>query len=289
MVFLREESYMKNLKEIISKKVDPEDYEKFVNSIHRKMKEESDGRLPTFKECVTAIKRFYRLEMGKVLPKRYKFQETSGNRHTWCRNGVWKININRKSAYSSFSGWEDIIHSACHWIEYRKYGSSAKIHNLNSFRMEKRFVEYAYNNKWHLGSLVKQTKPKVEISKDAQMIDRLKKNISSWETKIKRAETYIKKYSKKLKYYKKKVAEGVVAKPRPKGYKIESYKKKVESLLKQYPGFSLREDCAWEDKIFPIQVYSDKLDNIDGQEWCGADHECHTWKQVYNEIVAYIK
>ena len=29
--------------------------------------------------------------------------------------------------------------------------------------------------------------------------------------------------------------------------------------------------------------------NIDGEEWCGADHECHTWKQVYNEIVAYIK
>ena len=205
MVFLREDSYMKNLKEIVNKKVDPKDYEKFVNSIHRKMKEESNGRLPTFKECVTAIKRFYRLEMGKVLPNRYKFQETSGNRHTWCRNDIWKINTNRKSAYSSFSGWEDIIHSVCHWIEYRKYGSDAKIHNLNSFRMEKRFVEYTYKNKWHLGSLVKPTKPKVEISKDALMIDRLKKNISSWETKMKRAETYIKKYSKKLKYYEKKI------------------------------------------------------------------------------------
>ena len=283
---------MKNLNKIISKKVDPEDYEKFVNSIHQKMKEESNGRLPTFKECVTAIKRFYRLEMGKVLPKRYKFQETSGNRHTWCRRDVWKINTNRKSIRSNFSGWEDIIHSACHWIEYRKYGSDAKIHNLNSFRMEKRFVEYAYENKWHLGSLVKQAKPKVEISKDALMIDRLKKNISSWETKIKRAETYIKKYSKKLKYYEKKVAEGVIAKPRAKGYKIESYKQKAERLLELNPNIELDPFYEYgdEEKFFPCRIFqvNDKhWDYENEMEWCSSEHEHYSWKPLYEEILYY--
>ncbi len=33
----------------------------------------------------------------------------------------------------------------------------------------------------------------------------------------------------------------------------------------------------------------DELDNIDGEEWCGADHECHTWKEVYDKIVAHIR
>jgi hypothetical protein len=190
VVFIYEEKNMK-IKSIINRRVDREDYDQFINPIHQKMRDENDNKKPTFKECISAIKRLYRLEMNKSLPKHYEFKTTSGNRHTWCRSRTWKIN--------SQTTWEDIIHSACHWIEYRKYGSDAKIHNLNSFRMEKRFVEYAYKHKWHLGTLIRATKPKVEVNKDALMIDRLEKNIISWEKKIKKANTFIKKYSKQLK------------------------------------------------------------------------------------------
>jgi len=101
---------MTKIEKLINKKVNPVDYQTFVNPIHQKMRDENNNTLPTFKE-------------------------TSGNRNTWCRSGTWNINTQ--------TTWEDIIHSACHWIEYRKYGSDAKIHNLNSFRMEKTLVEYA--------------------------------------------------------------------------------------------------------------------------------------------------
>ena len=272
------------IKSIINRRVDREDYDQFINPIHQKMKDENDNKKPTFKECVSVIKRLYRLEMNKPLPKHYEFKTTSGNRHTWCRSRTWKIN--------SQTTWEDIIHSACHWIEYRKYGSDAKIHNLNSFRMEKRFVEYAYKYKWHLGTLIKATKPKVEVNKDALMIDRLEKNIISWEKKIKKANTFIKKYSKQLKYYKKKVANGIVAKPRAKGYKIESYKQKAERLLKLNPEISLQPFYEMEDtdKFFPckiLQVNDKDWDYENNEEWCSADHEHYSWKSLYKEILYY--
>lgn len=272
------------IQKIINKKVDREDYDQFINPIHQKMKDENDNKKPTFKECISVIKRLYRLEMNKPLPKHYEFKTTSGNRHTWCRSRTWKIN--------SQTTWEDIIHKSCHWIEYRKYGSDAKIHNLNSFRMEKRFVEYAYKHKWHLGTLIKATKPKVEVNKDALMIDRLEKNIISWEKKIKKANTFIKKYSKQLKYYKKKVANGIVAKPKAKGYKIESYKQKAERLLELNPEISLQPFYEMEDtnKFFPckiLQVNDKDWDYDNDMEWCSADHEHYSWKPLYEEILLY--
>ena len=156
---------------------------------------------------MSAIKRFYRMEMKKPLPTHYTFKETSGNRHTWCRGSIWKIN--------SQCTWEDIIHSACHWIEYKKYGSEAKIHNLNSFRMERRFVEYAHKHKWHMGGLTRPTKPKPIVSKEVQMIERLTNNILRKEAKlkttIKRTETLLKKDRKKLRYYQKKLEQQQVS------------------------------------------------------------------------------
>ena len=55
------------------------------------MRDENDNKKPTFKECISVIKRLYRLEMNKPLPKHYEFKTTSGNRDTWCRSRTWKI------------------------------------------------------------------------------------------------------------------------------------------------------------------------------------------------------
>ena len=74
------------IKSIINRRVDREDYDQFINPIHQKMRDENDNKKPTFKECISAIKRLYRLEMNKSLPKHYEFKTTSGNRHTWCRS-----------------------------------------------------------------------------------------------------------------------------------------------------------------------------------------------------------
>jgi hypothetical protein len=158
--------------------------------------------------------------------------------------------------------------------------------------MERRFVEYAHKHKWHMGTLIKTTKPKVEVNKDALMIDRLEKNIISWEKKIKKANTFIKKYSKKLKYYKKKVADGIVAKPRAKGYKIESYKQKAERLLELNPEISLQPFYEMEDtdKFFPckiLQVNDKNWDYDNDMEWCSAEHEHYSWKPLYEEILYY--
>tara|TARA_R100000329_G_C7576875_1_gene204327 strand:+ start:321 stop:920 length:600 start_codon:yes stop_codon:yes gene_type:complete len=197
MVFLREDSYMKTkIEKILNQKVKREDYDKFINSVYEKMDEES-GRDPTFKECITIIKKLYRLIMGTTVGKYIKFKETSGRNHTWIRRGTWYIN-------TEYPGWRVIIHSVSHAIEYAKHHVN-RPHTLQQFRIEKECVEYAYKNRWHMGVLKRETKPKVVINKDVLMIKRLEKNISSWETKMKRAQTYIKKYSKKLKYYEKKI------------------------------------------------------------------------------------
>jgi|TARA_R100001463_G_scaffold47185_4_gene95983 hypothetical protein len=279
---------MNKITKLINKKVDREDYKKFVNNVHQKMEEENNNTLPTFKECKSAIKRLYRFEMKKSLPKHYTFKETSGNRHTWCQAYEWRIN--------NQSNWRDIIHSACHWIEYRKYGSEAKIHNLNSFRMEKRFVEYAYKHKWHMGSLIRQTKPKVEVNKDVLMIERLTNNILRKELKlkttIKRTETLLKKDRKKLRYYQKKVANGIVNKPRAKGYKVESYKQKAERLIELNPNIELDPYHELYDgsAFFPCKIHSVNDDLIDphtGEEWCSEQHEHYSWKPLYEDILRY--
>ena len=184
------------IEKILNQKIKHEDYDKFINSVYRKMDEES-GREPTFKECITIIKKLYRLVVGRPIRKHVKFKETSGRNHTWIRRGTWYIN-------TEYPSWRDIIHSVSHAIEYAKYHIS-RPHTLQQFRIEKECVEYAYKHKWHMGVLKKETKPKVIVDKDVLMIKRLNKNISSWETKVKRAETDMKKYRKQLKYYQKRV------------------------------------------------------------------------------------
>tara|TARA_Y100001938_G_C8100932_1_gene441667 strand:+ start:10912 stop:11490 length:579 start_codon:yes stop_codon:yes gene_type:complete len=186
----------KKIEKILNQKIKHEDYDKFINSVYAKMNKES-GRDPTFKECITIIKKLYRLIMGKKIRKHIKFVETSGNRNTWIRYGTWYIN-------SECICWGTIIHKVAHAIEYAKHHVS-RPHTLQQFRIEKECAEYAYKHKWHMGVLKKETKPKVIVDKDVLMIKRLEKNISSWETKVKRAETYMKKYRKQLKYYQKKV------------------------------------------------------------------------------------
>jgi len=191
------------MQKLINKKIKHEDYDKFINSVYKKMDKES-GRDPTFKESVTIIKKLYRLIL-ECSWKRYrghvKFKETRGRRHTWIRNGIWHIN-------TEYTSWRNIIHSVSHWTEWLKHHVS-KPHTLQQFRIEKQCVEYAYKHKWHMGTLIRETKPKVVIDKDVLMVERLTNNIlkkeSKLKTTIKRTETLLKKDRKKLKYYQKKL------------------------------------------------------------------------------------
>ena len=192
------------IEKILNQKIKHEDYDKFINSVYKKMDKES-GREPTFKESITIIKKLYRLIIGRTVPKHIKFKETSGRNHTWIRRGIWYIN-------TEYPGWRDIIHKVSHAIEYAKHNVH-RPHTLQQFRIEKACVEYAYKNKWHMGTLKRETKPKVVIDKDVQMIERLTNNIlkkeSKLKTTIKRTETLLKKDRKKLKYYQKKVSKEI--------------------------------------------------------------------------------
>lgn len=195
---------------IFNRKVSHDEYEK-VNDLYIKMKEENNNRKPTFKECISILKRIYHFKMKRKLPTYIKFQETSGNRHTWCRYDIWKFNLNNRNEDMHWHNyWRDLVHSISHWVEYKKFGNEAKAHNLNSYIMEKSLAEYVYEKRWHMGTLVRETKPKIEVDKDAQMIERLTANILRKELKlkttIKRTETLLKKDRKKLKYYQNKVS-----------------------------------------------------------------------------------
>tara|TARA_R100001530_G_C4249451_1_gene137456 strand:- start:12 stop:614 length:603 start_codon:yes stop_codon:yes gene_type:complete len=191
------------IEKLVNQKIKPEDYDKFINSVYKKMDKES-GCEPTFKECITIIKKLYRLIIGissSKYHKHMKFKETRGRNHTWIRRGIWHIN-------TEYPSWRDIIHKVSHWIEYQKHDVS-RPHTLQQFRIEKECVEYAYKHKWHMGTLKRETKPKVVIDKNVLMIKRLTNNIlkkeSKLKTTIKRTETLLKKDRKKLRYYEKKL------------------------------------------------------------------------------------
>jgi len=310
---------------ILNRKPELSDYELAINAKWETMTKEQvekfgSKRNPSFKEAISALKRLYRLIMGKPLSKKYTFKETSGNRHTWCRRGVWSFNTNaRRKGFIRQDGsraedtWLELSHSISHWLCLRKH-PNAKGHSIYQWRIEKECANYCMKHKFHLGSLIRESKPKVEVSKDVLLVTRLKKNISSWEKKIKRANTFIKKYSKQLKYYEKKIADGVVPKVRAKGYKVESYKQKTLQLLTVlsdvhnlyarmhvYDEYGCIEDVREylspelvdtppsttpDDRLpkgfktFPMEL---KLYRGDEEEEV-IDTTCASWKDVYEEL-----
>ena len=147
----------------------------------------------SFKEAEKAAKLLAR-KFGKqkdAAPSRHNNYPTDFDiRKCWiCLTG---------DASALHRGWRRLIHDMAHLL-FKYRNPTLPIHCKLQADFEAEIVTYVNQSGWLAGAL--KPKIKAQLSNDEKRnvkIVRLKKNISNWETKIKRANTYLKKYKAKL-------------------------------------------------------------------------------------------
>lgn len=155
---------------------------------------EGELPIPTGQEAISAVKRLYRVAMGK--PWKGKLKLTSGNRHTWPSGGVYYVNPNRQGW--SFNGWKDIVHAVSHYC-HRRLHPTRKPHDFRHELLEKELVRYVVSHGWLEGKLRREPAPKPDVR--TVRAERVKARIEAWERKRRRAETALKKLKRTHRYY----------------------------------------------------------------------------------------
>ena len=123
-----------------------------INSIWVKAEKEGTIYLSN-QELISAFKKLYLKAMKKSWKK--KIVLTSGNRQTWYNYSkrAWVIN---PKCTNDYHGLKDLTHSVSHWCSNILFPND-KPHSDNQFWLELRLTNYAYDQKWHLGTLKKRT------------------------------------------------------------------------------------------------------------------------------------
>ena len=127
------------------------EYER-INSIWVKAEKEGTIYLSN-QELISAFRKLYLKAMKKGWKK--KILITSGNRQTWYKSSKRAFMINPKST-NDYHGLKDVTHSVSHWCHYTLHPND-KPHSDNQFWLELMLTNYAYEKKWHLGTLKKRT------------------------------------------------------------------------------------------------------------------------------------
>mgnify|MGYP003651262974 FL=1 len=127
------------------------EYER-INSIWVKAEKEGTIYLSD-QELISAFRKLYLKAMKKGWKK--KILITSGNRQTWYKSSKRAFMINPKST-NDYHGLKDVTHSVSHWCHYTLHPND-KPHSDNQFWLELMLTNYAYEKKWHLGTLKKRT------------------------------------------------------------------------------------------------------------------------------------
>jgi hypothetical protein len=131
--------------------------------------------------------------------RKWKFQETSGNRHTWTYGRTWRINV--KGNCSAHPGWEGLVHSISHWCHARVYPDK-RAHTGHAI-MEKRLIEIVLDRGWLDGRLKAKEKSKPVIDKKTAKLLHVQASIKRWQSKQKRAVTALTKLRRQQAYYEK--------------------------------------------------------------------------------------
>ncbi len=149
----------------------------------------------TPQEALSAAKRLYRIAMGR--PFKGAMQITSGNRHTWIRQGVFYVNPE--------NGWHDLVHDISHYAHWRLHPDKSG-HDFRHAYLEKQLVETVVTKGWLEGKLKRtpKEKPPVQEVRYQRILDRIK----AWRTKQKRAANALAKLEKQKKDYEKRIEEG---------------------------------------------------------------------------------
>jgi len=156
-----------------------------------------------FKIASIAVKALWKKEMRTKFP--YKLKETSGNRDTWCHDGITFL-------INSSKGWAEIIHSLSHWVGYAK--NFKRPHCAEHATLEYRMVKLVADKNWVEISNQELAKPKTVVnvvaknySKLLSRQENLNKRKKHYLSNIKRVENSLKKVKVKIKTYERKYNE----------------------------------------------------------------------------------
>lgn len=150
--------------------------------------------IPTDAEAISAVKRLYRFAMGKPWGKKIKL--TSGNRYTWPRYGVYRINPKGHH----FGGWKDLVHDVSHYCHSRLHPNKGA-HDHRHEWLEKEMTHYVVSHGWLDGKLKRDMPEKPKADPKQVRYQRVVKRIEAWERKQKRAQTALKKLTRTKTYY----------------------------------------------------------------------------------------
>lgn len=149
---------------------------------------------PSAQEAISAVKRLYRLGMGKAY--RGKFKATSGNRHTWPRSGVYAVNPDFRGR-----GWHSLVHAVSHLVHARR-NPEFPPHDFRHAQIEKSMIEYVVHQGWLEGKLKREEKEKPHpVNKRYAAI---LAGTRRWESKARRAKNALKKLNRQKDYYERK-------------------------------------------------------------------------------------
>lgn len=150
---------------------------------------------PTGQEAMSAVKRLYRMAMGKAWKGPMKL--TSGRNHTWARRGTFYVNPNQDGF---FNGWKSLVHDMSHYCHARLHPDKGG-HDHRHEWLEKEMIQYVVAHGWLDGKLRREAKP--ETPKQELRYKRICERIEAWEAKKRRAETALKKLERSKRYYEK--------------------------------------------------------------------------------------
>ena len=143
--------YASCIGEMESTMVATNEYER-INSIWVNAEKEGTIYLSN-QELISDFRKLYLKAMKKGWKK--KILITSGNRFTWYNHSKSAYMINPKKS-RGYKGLKELTHSVSHWCNYRRHPND-KPHSDNQFWLELMLTNYAYEKKWHLGTLKKHT------------------------------------------------------------------------------------------------------------------------------------
>ena len=159
---------------------------------------------PTEQEAIAAMRRLYRLAMGKAFDGDWVI--TSGNRFTWpARN---RKTSRREFRVNAGAGWWRMVHDLSHYISRRKH-PKAKPHGPQHAFIERELIEHVVKSGWLAGALRKPEKPKPDRKAAAQ--DRIEARLANWQRKLTRAQRAIARLSRKQRYYQRQQAAAVAS------------------------------------------------------------------------------
>lgn len=167
-----------------------------------------DAPVPTAQEAIAGARRLVRLASkmgGPNSPRirtRWKWEATSGNRFTWPRHGVFRVNPDQKP----FGGWKAIVHDISHWAGRRLF-PGAKPHDPRTAFIERKLAEHVIQSGWLDGKLKRPEKPKPTT--DEKKVARHKATLAAierWERKQARARTALRKLAIRKRYYERTLA-----------------------------------------------------------------------------------